>query len=63
MSNETAKMRDDVRVWGLTSTGENALGRKDGDGGRKNDEEQKGKEGRGESVRMRGRWIMEPYVG
>ena len=37
-----------MRVWGLASAGENALGRRGGDAGIKNDEEYEGKEGRGD---------------
>jgi hypothetical protein len=33
MSNEMTKIRDDMLVWGLTSAGENALERRDGDAG------------------------------
>jgi hypothetical protein len=64
MSNETAKMRNDVRVWGVDRyRRERSREKRRRDVGRKNEEEQRGKKGVKISVRMRGRWFMESYVG
>ena len=62
MSNET-KIRNDMLVWGLTSAGENALERRDGDAGiEKMTRNTRGKKEVGISARMRGQWFIEAYV-
>jgi hypothetical protein len=66
MSNEMTKIRDDMWVWGLTSAGENALERRDGDAGiEENNEGYEGKEGRGDIRRISGssNWMSSKCVG
>jgi hypothetical protein len=54
MSNEMTKIRDDMLIWGLTSAGENALERRDGDAGVEKIARDTGGKGVGISARMWG---------